>query len=62
MIAYLLKSWHQVTHRIILVKEVLKKLFEIFPTAQVAFWCYFFSYCEYGSLNTRDFKNWLVPK
>ena len=28
----------------------------------MAFWYYFFNQFEFGGLNNREFRNWLVPK
>lgn len=41
---------------------IIKKLCEIFPMAEVAFWYYFLMQFDFGGANNRDFKNWLIPK
>lgn len=41
LLQILLKEFHQITHRLEITKQIVKKIGELFPTAEVAFWYYF---------------------
>lgn len=41
LLQILLKEFHQITHRLEMTKQIVKKIGQLFPTAEVAFWYYF---------------------
>lgn len=62
MLSLVGQDWHRLTHRLDVMKSIIKNLIELSPVAEVAFWTYFFSYFEYGGANYKSLKNWLIPK
>ena len=62
LLKYVSEEWKRVTNKLEITKKIVKKLIDMFPVAEVAFWRHFLSNFKFGGANYRDVKSWLIPK
>jgi hypothetical protein len=56
-------EWKNNNHTTQIIKKTIKKIIELFPTAEPAFWRYFLQYFKRGATpNAKDVKDWLIVK